>query len=137
MPPAAPGANPPGGDPAGPPVRAFGLPGRPPLGTLSPHASGIGSPFPVFREKAFFEKSFGSRPAGAKNSGYLGLAGAQGAFLAFGGTELPPGPSACATGQIWGLYGAVAVGGRACPGQRQAVVSSAAILVCIVRQFAV
>jgi len=44
LPPTAPGANIPGGDPAGPPVRAFGLPDRPPMGTASPTAYGSGSP---------------------------------------------------------------------------------------------
>ncbi len=44
LPPTAPGANIPGGDPAGPPVRACGLPGRPPSGTASPTAYGSGSP---------------------------------------------------------------------------------------------
>jgi hypothetical protein len=44
LPPTAPGANLPGGDPAGPPVRAYGLPGRPSSGTASPTAYGSGSP---------------------------------------------------------------------------------------------
>ena len=39
-----PPTNIPGGDPAGPPVRAFGLPDRPPSGTASPTAYGSGSP---------------------------------------------------------------------------------------------
>ena len=38
MPPTAPGAYIPGGEPAAPPVRAFGSPDRPPSGTTSPHA---------------------------------------------------------------------------------------------------
>ena len=44
LPPTAPGANIPGGDPAGPPVLAYGSPDRPPMGTASPTAYGSGSP---------------------------------------------------------------------------------------------
>ena len=40
------GQTSPGGEPDAPPyVRTFGSPDRPPLGTLSPTACGIGSPF--------------------------------------------------------------------------------------------
>ena len=44
LPPTAPGANIPGGDPAGPPVRACGLPDRSPSGTTSPTAMAVAPP---------------------------------------------------------------------------------------------
>jgi len=67
LPPTAPGANIPGGDHAGPPVRAFGSPGRPPSGTASPTAFGSGSPasFPkggqIWRRTRFWWPGDGKR----------------------------------------------------------------------------
>jgi hypothetical protein len=61
-----PPTNIPGGDPAGPPVLGFASPDRPPLGTLSPTASGSGSPFSGSPAKGLFEKSFGSKPRRGK-----------------------------------------------------------------------
>ena len=58
----------PGGERAAPPVLAFGSPDRPPLGTASPNASGIGSPSGLATGKAFLKKSFSFRRAAAKNS---------------------------------------------------------------------
>ena len=55
LPPSAPGATIPGGEPAAPPVRAFGSPDRPPSGTAPPTAYGIGSPF------IFIQQGRGSR----------------------------------------------------------------------------
>ena len=40
-----------GGERAAPPVLAFGSPDRPPPGTASPNAFGIGSPFPVSKKE--------------------------------------------------------------------------------------
>jgi hypothetical protein len=56
LPPTAPGANLPGGDPAGPPVLAFGSPDRPPPGTTSPTAYGTGSPLIFIQRSKGAEK---------------------------------------------------------------------------------
>ena len=63
--------RPTGGERAAPPVlgRYAPSPDRPPLGTVSPTASGIGSPFWFFkRGRLFLKRAFAQGPAGAKNS---------------------------------------------------------------------
>ena len=60
--------RPTGGERAAPPVLAFGSPDRPPLGTVSPMPPASAPPFGLAVNQAFFEKSFSSSAAGAKNS---------------------------------------------------------------------
>lgn len=90
LPPPAPGANIPGGDPAGPPVRAFGLPGRPPSGTASPTAYTAAAPPKIFQKAGDFSSGriFGDRVmeiyrngicvASRANTGYLRRGSASG-----------------------------------------------------------
>ena len=86
LPPTAPVANLPGGDPAGPPVRAYGLPDRPPSGTASPTADGSGS-LSKFSKK------------------WVNLA--QSAFLVVESWKCTRMEFAFVLGQIWGLYAGV------------------------------
>jgi hypothetical protein len=62
--------RPTGGERAAPPVlsRYAPSPDRPPPGTASPNASGIGSPFRFGNGRGFLKKSFSSGRAAAKNS---------------------------------------------------------------------
>ena len=166
--------RPPGGERHAPPVLGFASPDRPPLGTLSPTASGSGSPFRLSSEEAFLKKALAPSPAGAKRreewraiclqivrryrnrpeggmpateyyamvytveshpcparrrrgkrallGGPCGAVAVERAlrarksrFWRLGVWELSPTPIACAVGQIWGLDGAIAVGGCAWP----------------------
>ena len=56
-----------GGDPAGPPVLGFASPDRPPLGTLSPTASGSGSPF-GFSAGGGFKRALAPAPQGQRTA---------------------------------------------------------------------
>ena len=97
-----PPTNIPGGDPAGPPVLGFASPDRPPLGTLSPTASGSGSPFSGSPAKGLFEKSFGSKPRRGKEQ-----RGVAGDLLANRSTlpQPPRGRNACYGVLREGLHG--------------------------------
>jgi hypothetical protein len=68
LPPSAPGVTIPGGELAAPPVRAFGSPDRPPLGTAPPPCLRHRLPLPVWQRARLLKKSFSSGRAAAKNS---------------------------------------------------------------------
>ena len=70
MPPTAPGANTPGGERAAPPIlsRYAPSPDRPPLGTASPNASGIGSPFRFGSGEGFSKELWLQAPQGLRTA---------------------------------------------------------------------